>query len=212
MDRRDFLKASGLFVAAGMVLPKAAKSMFKSNTAGSDNFSLEVITGNVNLAVNLLEEFAKDGAPGGGSFSYSEYPISGSVMGDLIYVQGNSLIDYTRSFDDIGLKLREIRNKLSLPMVLSNPTRVRLYRNEGTDVKNILVVQKGKIISKLNPDNSGIYIFNGKSGKMVIDVKSNSVKVKDVECKHQICKQMNSIRKPGDYITCIPNELHIFAE
>jgi hypothetical protein len=212
MDRRNFLKASGLFVAAGLVLPKAAKSMLSHKPAANENFSLEVITGNSDLAVKLLEEFAKDGSLGNGSISYSEYPLSGNVIGDLIFVQGNNLIDYTRSFDDTGLKLREIRNKLSLPSLLNNPVRIRLYRNESTDLRNIIVTHKGNIISKLNPDNSGLYTFNGKSGKMVIDVSGNSVKVKDTECRHKICRMMNSIRKPGDYITCIPNELHIFAE
>jgi len=212
MDRRNFLKASGLFVAAGFVLPKAAKSMLSHKQPAGENFSLEVITGNSDLAVKLLEEFAKDGSLGNGSINYSEYPVSGSVMGDLIFVQGNNLVDYTRSFDDTGLKLREIRNKLSLPSLLSNPVRIRLYRNDSNDLKNIIVTQKGNIISKLNPDNSGLYTFSGKSGKMVIDVAGNSIKVKETQCRHKICQMMNSIRKPGDYITCIPNELHIFAE
>jgi len=212
MDRRDFLKASGLFMAAGMVLPGIAKSMISGKTGMSENFSLEVITGNADLAVKLLEEFAKDGMLGTESIKYSEYPVSGNVMGDLIFVKGNNLVDYTRSFDDTGIKLREIRNKLSLPMVLNNPVRIRLYRNEGTEVKKIIVAQKGNIISKLNPGNSGLYTFEGKSGSLVIDVSDKSVKIKETQCKHKICQQMNSIRKPGDYITCIPNEMHIFAE
>lgn len=212
MDRRNFLKAAGIFAAAGMVLPKAAKSMLAGVPAEGENFSLEVITGNADLAVQMLEEFAKSGMLGSGSINYSEYPVSGNVMGDLIFVKDNNLVDYTRSFDDTGLKLREIRDKLSLPGLLTNPVRVRLYRNNGSEVKKIIVAQKGSIISKLTPGNSGLYTFNGKSGKMVIDVEGSSVKVKETECRHKICKQMSSIRKPGDYITCIPNELHIFAE
>lgn len=212
MDRRNFLKAAGFFAAAGLVIPKAAKSMLAGFPAESENFSLEVITGNPDLAVQMLEEFAKDGMLGSGSINYSEYPIAGKVMGDLIFVKNNILVDYTRSFDDTGLKLREIRDKLSLPGILTNPVRVRLYRNDGSDVKNIIVAQKGNIISKFTPGKAGLYTFSGKTGKMILDVDGSSVKVKDTECKHKICKKMSSIKKPGDYITCIPNELHIFAE
>jgi hypothetical protein len=212
MDRRDFLKASGLFLAAGMIIPKVAKSMLSNRVISNENFSLEVITGNTDLAVKLLEEFARDGELGKGSMNYSEYPISGDVIGDLIFVQGNELVDYTKSYDDVSLKLKEIRNKLNLPMILSNPIRLRLYRNSGTAIKKIMVAQKGKIISRIEPEDTGLYTLRGKSGKLILDVNSNSALVKDAECKHKICKQMNSIKKPGDYITCIPNELHIFAE
>jgi hypothetical protein len=212
MDRRDFLKASGLFLAAGMIIPKVAKSMLSNRVISSENFSLEVITGNTDLAVRLLEEFATDGELGKGSINYSEYPISGDVMGDLIFVQGNELVDYTNSYDDVSLKLKEIRNKLSLPMILPNPVRLRLYRNSGSTIKKIMVAQKGKIISRIEPEDTGFYTLHGKSGKLILDVKNNYARVKDAECKHKICKQMSSIKKPGDYITCIPNELHIFAE
>lgn len=214
MDRRDFLKASSIFIAAGAILPGVAKSMISSVRLPGDaeNFSLEVITGNTDLAVKLLEDFIKAGNLGSGNFNYSEYPVSDYVMGDLVYVRDNNLIDYTKLTDDVSGELREIRKKLSLPSIVSNPVRLRLYRNTGKEVKRIMVAQKGKIISRIGSDESNLYTFQGNSGKLVLDVKNGTAKIKEVSCKHQICKQMNSIKKPGDYITCIPNELQIFAE
>ena len=213
MDRRDFLKTSSIFFAAGILIPNAAKSMLsKSLNNGIENFSIEVITENSDSASLLLEDFVKSGIFGKGSFNYSEYPVSGSVMGDLIYISNNELINFTKSNDDISLKLKEIRKKLNLPSILSNPVRLRLYRNSGKEISRIIISQRGKIISRIQPDNSGLYTFNGKSGKLILNVNNRTASVFDVECKHKICKQMNSINKPGDYITCIPNELHIFAE
>ena len=213
MDRRDFLKASGLFLAAGAVIPKAAKSMFSSkHFVDADNFSLEVITGNSDLAVKLLEDFIKEGNLGTGGFNYSEYPVSDSVMGDLVFVRDNNLIDYTTLADDTSNELKEIRKKLSLPSMLSNPVRLRLYRNSGKEVKEIIVAQKGKIIKRIAPDNIMEYNFYGKSGRISLDVKNSTARVSETSCKHKICKQMSSIKKPGDYIICIPNELQIFAE
>lgn len=213
MDRRNFLKASGLFVTAGMLIPKLAKSMFTFPYIGEvDNFSLEVITGNSDYAVKLLEEFIKEGSFGKGSFNYSEYAVSNNIMGDLVFIKDNELIDYTKADDDISLKLNEIRKKLDLPSIVSNPVRIRLYRNTGSEVSKIMVAQNGKIISRLDSSDSNIHTFYGKSGKLILDVNNGTARVKEVECKHKICKQMSQIKKPGDYITCIPNGLQIFAE
>ncbi|MCX6166335.1 MAG: NusG domain II-containing protein [Ignavibacteriae bacterium] len=213
MDRRDFLKASSLFMAAGILIPKVAKSMLAFPFGSDvDNFSLEVITGNSDYAIKLLEEFIKEGNFGKGSFNYSEYAISNNIMGDLVFIKDNVLTDYTKETDDISLRLKEIRKKLDLPSIISNPVRIRLYRNTGSEVRKIMVAQNGKIISRLDPADSNIHTFYGKSGKLILDVNSGKARVKDVECKHKICKQMSSIKKPGDYITCIPNGLQIFAE
>ena len=210
MERRDFIKASGIFLAAGAILPGVAKSMLLNNN--TENFSLEVITGNSDYAIKLLESFIKEGNFGKGSFNYSEYPVSNNIMGDLVFIKDNVLIDYTKSTDDISFKLKEIRKKLDLPSIVSNPVRIRLYRNTGSEVSKIIVAQNGKIISSLDSADSNIHTFYGKSGKLILDVNNGTAKVKDVECKHKICKQMSSIKKPGDYITCIPNGLQIFAE
>lgn len=211
MDRRDFLKASSLFIAAGMVLPKAAKSMLARNSE-QDNFSLEVICNNSDLATRLLENLIKKGNFGIGNFNYSEYPVAGAVMGDLVFVRNNELINYTLQNDNISNELKEIRNKLSLPSILYNPVRMRLYKNSGESINKIIVTQKGKIISKLNASEQDNYTFYGKAGKFTLDVKNQTAKVKETSCRHKICQNMSAIKKQGDYIICIPNGLHIFAE
>ncbi|MDD5362033.1 MAG: NusG domain II-containing protein [Ignavibacteria bacterium] len=213
MDRRDFLKTSSMFIAAGMVLPSAVKSMLSKPAAKSaDSFSLEVITDNPDKASSLIQQFAKNGFQGYNDLKYSEFPVSGSVMGDLVYVQNGQLCDYTKSYDDESLLLKEIRSKLSLPSVLSNPVRIRLYRNNGSDLRKVFVARKGQIIQTLDPFTADSVTLHGKSGKLILNVNNGIINVSDSDCKHKICKQMSSIRKNGDYITCIPNELQIFAE
>jgi len=216
MKRRDFLKFSSIFAAAGMVLPSAAKSMF-SKTAkllnvNSDSFSLEVITDRSDYATGLLEQFAKEGGFTG-NLSYSEFPVAGSVMGDLVFVRNNTLLDYTKSADEFALKLREMRKKLNLPSMIENPVRLRLFRNSGSTAKDIIVAQKGRIIARIDPDeNNRFYSYRGNAGKFILNVSNGTAKVSESECRHKICKQMSSINKQGDYIACIPNEIQIFAE
>jgi len=56
------------------------------------------------------------------------------------------------------------------------------------------------------------YTYHGKSGKVVIKVTSGVTSITESDVSTWFVKKMNSIKKAGDYITCIPNELHIFAE
>jgi hypothetical protein len=213
MKRRSFLKLSGLVMAAGALTSFSKVNAFSKLVKGTtENFSLEAIVKNPDYAAKLLEEFAKSGNLYNGLIKYSEYPIIGEVTGDLVFVSDNRLIDYTKSYDDISVQLREIRSKLSLPANLKNPVRIRLYKNNNDNISKLFVTQKGNIISNINPSIDDSYTYHGKSGKVVIKVNGGITSVTESECKHQICKKMNSIKNAGDYITCIPNELHIFAE
>jgi len=212
MKRRDFLKATSLAIALGAVNPLKVFSSVAGKMKSDSSFSLEVITSNPDYAASLLEDFAKSGNLGIGEMKYSEYPVVGDVMGDLVFVNDNKLIDYITASDEVSVKLREIRKQLRLPSVIENPVRIRLYKNANTDVNNLFVVQKGNIIKKINPEISDIYNFYGKSGKLVLNVSKGNAYVLESECRHQICKRTGSIKNSGDYITCIPNQLHIFAE
>lgn len=213
MNRRNFLKLTGLVTAAGALTTFNSVSAFSKvlKNAG-DNFSIEAIVKDSDYASSLLEEFVKSGNLFSGIIKYSEYPITGEVLGDLVFIKNNNLIDYTKSYDDISIQLQQIRRKLALPSKLDNPVRIRMYRNNGETAKKIFVAQKGEIISNINPDINGSYTYRGKSGKIILSVNNGITSVTGAECKHRICKKMNGIKKAGDYITCIPNELHIFAE
>jgi hypothetical protein len=99
-----------------------------------------------------------------------------------------------------------------LPANIKNPVRIRLYKNNGESAKKLFVTQKGKIISSINCDKDDSYTYHGNSGKLILTVNKGVASIAEAECRHQICKKMSGIKKAGEYITCIPNELHIFAE
>ncbi|MCE1164263.1 MAG: NusG domain II-containing protein [Bacteroidetes bacterium] len=213
MNRRDFLKLSSIFVAAGVAAPAVLKSMTKKTLeVGTGSFSLEVITDNPEMAAALIEQFAKKGYSGYSGLKYSEYPVSGDVTGDLILVRNGQLVNYTVSGDEESMMLKEIRSKLSLPSMLSNPVRIRLYRDNGGSVSKLFVARQGKIIKTINPYSEDSVTLYGKTGGLVLGVSGGAAAVSKATCRHEICKRMGSINKTGDYITCIPNELHIFAE
>jgi hypothetical protein len=73
-------------------------------------------------------------------------------------------------------------------------------------------MQKGQIIKQLDPRSYGNHSFTGKAGVTKVNVSESGVRITDSDCKHKICSKMKPITKAGDSLTCIPNELHIFAE
>ena len=211
MNRRDFLKVSGVAIAAGTVLPSIVKAGLLTSVT-EDNFSLEVITDQPEKASALLERFAKNGSLGTGNLSYAEYPIAESVVGDIVFVKNGKLFDLINSSSDLANGLKDIRKELKLPSLISNPVRVRMFRKSEGKAKEIFVMRKGEIIGKFDPNSFGTFDVTGRSGNTKISFSENGVRVLDSECKHKICAKMRAITKSGDFITCIPNQLHIFAE
>jgi len=211
MDRRNFLKTSSKLVAAGALLPSAVKAVF-SKSGTEESFSLEVITDNADKASAMLEALAKNGNLGTTDLKFTEYPIAGDVVGDIVFVKNGRLFDFTNSSDAISLGLKEVRKSLNLPALISNPVRVRLYRKTYQDMSKVFVMRKGEIIKQVDFNSYGAFSLNGKSGLTKIDVSVSGIRVLDSECRHKICRQMKTISKSGDFITCIPNEIHIFAE
>ena len=142
MKRRSFLKLSGLVLATGALTSFSKVNAFSKLVKGTaDNFSLEAIVKDSDYAAKLLEEFAKSGNLYTGLIKYSEYPIVGEVTGDLVFVKDNKLIDYTKSYDDVSVRLKEIRNKLNLPANIKNPVRIRLYKNNNDNISKFFVTQ-----------------------------------------------------------------------
>lgn len=211
MNRRDFIKASSMIVAGGSLIPASLKSA-SGKSDFEENFSLEVITDKADKASLLLESFAKYGNLGNSGIKFAEYPVGGDVIGDLVLVKSGRLFDFINSTDEMSAGLKEIRSSLGLPSLISNPVRLRLFRNEGQNAGKIFIMRNGLIIKHLDPQSYGNFKIEGKSGMTIISVQKTGVSISDSECKYKICKQMKPIRRSGEYITCIPNELHIFAE
>ncbi len=213
MNRRNFLLASTMAVAAGTILPSALKAIGKNNLPVSEeNFSLEVITGNPDKASAMLEAFAKQGNFGMGNLKYAEYSIAGNAVGDIVFVRNGRLIDFTKSSDSLYEGLKDIRKTLSLPSLIENPVRLRLFTKSESEAKKVFVMQKGEIVKQIDMSMYGNYSFMGKAGVTKVNVSESGVRITDSDCKYKICSKMKAITKAGDFLTCIPNELHIFAE
>jgi hypothetical protein len=210
MDRRDFLKTS-VFATAGIF---AATSAIKAITkeAGNTQFSIEAIVSDADKAGTLIERFIKNNIQTKYIIKYSEYPYLNSTNGDILFILDNSLIDIVNPSNKMAEDLAEIRKSLSLPENIENPIRIRVYTENSAPLKKVFVAQKGKVISELPIGKNDEYTYYGKSGKLILKANDNKFAVKTSECKHQICSKMGSIKKAGDYIACIPNEIQIFSE
>jgi len=221
MDRRDFLKisgfaAAGLFAATSAIKSLAKETISKGTTAKgvfSDmQFSIEALVSDSGRASSLIENFIKNNIETKYTIKYSEYPFSSGVMGDMVFIHNNNLVDLVHPKYTLASEAAEIRKSLSLPGYIENPVRIRFYTDNTGPLRKVFVAQSGKVISTLPMNKDEEYTYHVKSGKLTIKSSDNNFSVIKSECKHQICSRMGKIEKPGDYIACIPNEIQIFSE
>lgn len=210
MDRRDFLKTS-VFATAGIF---AATSGIKAITKEVNNtqFSIEAIVSDADKAGTLIERFIKNNIQTKYTIKYSEYPYLSPTNGDIVFILDNKLVDIVNPSNKMAEDLAETRKSLSLPEYIENPVRIRVYTENSSPLNKVFVAQKGKVISELPVGKNDEYTYYGKSGKLILKASDNKFSVKTSECKHQICSKMGGIKKAGDYIACIPNEIQIFSE
>jgi hypothetical protein len=54
--------------------------------------------------------------------------------------------------------------------------------------------------------------FEGPIGNTTIEISNNRVHVHSSECKNQICVSSGWIDKPGQWISCLPNDIFILIK
>lgn len=70
----------------------------------------------------------------------------------------------------------------------------------------------GKCIQSLDLDENQKIEIDGSISKMIIEVKSNRVRVKESGCPEQICVHRGWKKRKNATITCLPNKVMIIIE
>lgn len=70
------------------------------------------------------------------------------------------------------------------------------------------VYYEDKLIQKIDLTKDNIYTFDGYNGKVVVEVKSNKIKVIEENSKNHICSKQGY----SNVIICLPNKIIIKVE
>ncbi len=84
------------------------------------------------------------------------------------------------------------------------------YLGNQKDVSVVEVYYHSEVVAALNFDEDQIYELDGDYGHMVIEIKDQKVRVKEVECPNHTCENTGWVSK-GSYlpIYCMPNDIII---
>ena len=162
MDRRNFLKISSFAVGAAALTNLSAGAITKAlgknvRNAGTDKFSLELITGDEEKAIKLAENFIEGLNLNKKIIKFSDYRLNNTESADLVYIKNGKLINYKTGRGDSGRELREIANELKLPRVITNPVRLKFYtRQEESNTRNFLVFHKDKLVKKIDASEANL--------------------------------------------------------
>ncbi len=190
------------------------RDLFAKQEKNSKSFSFEIITDRPDEAIKLSEEFFKKSYFNDPVIKFSEYPATGKLSGDIVFIKDGKLINYKEGKDQLNKEIRLIAGALSLPQVLINPSRLRFYASENTyPAEKFLVFHKNILVkSIIAKDKNTVLNIEGTKGNVMLNIENNKVRVISSTCTHKTCINSGSIAFPGESIVCIPNELMILCE
>ncbi len=217
MNRRDFFKKSSMSLSAAALAGITAGSfrdLYSKQVKNSKNFSFEIITDKPDEAIKLSEDFFKKYSYNDQVINFSEYPVTGNISGDIVFINDGKLINYKKGTDQINKDISQIAGALSLPQVISNPSRLRFYVTENKyPAEKFLVFHKNILIRSISSnDKNSTLTIEGTKGNVLLNIENNKARVISSSCTHKTCINSGSIAFPGESIVCIPNELMILCE
>jgi hypothetical protein len=216
MNRRNFIKTGTLLLSVSAIAKISSFGSTKlfAMESEKDDFSIELITDNGEKAIPEIEKLIKENIFTNGIVKYSEYEMTGTQKGDIVYFKNGKLINYKNDSDKLSQKIKEISNDLNLPKIIENPQKIRFYTQSiYSNATKYIVIHNGTIIEELKPTiPTRTYNITGSIGNMNIRTRDNKLRVRESSCQHKTCVKSGSIAKSGEYIVCIPNEIVIMAE
>jgi len=217
MNRRDFFKKSSMSLSAAALAGITAGSfrdLYSKQEKNSKSFSFEIITDRPDEAIKLSEDFFKKYSYNDPVINFSEYPATGKMSGDIVFIKDGKLINYKEGKDQLNKDIRMIADALSLPQVLSNPSRLRFYVSENSyPAEKFLIFHKNVLIRSISSkDKNCVLTIEGTKGSVLLNIENKKARVLSSSCTHKTCINSGSIAFPGESIVCIPNELMILCE
>ncbi len=84
---------------------------------------------------------------------------------------------------------------------------IRYFNADNGKLAKVFI--SGKLVKIIPLNKNSAYIFHGKLGKFIVQVKEGKIGVFETNCPEKICKKMGFINKKGSEIICIPNRIMI---
>ncbi|TAL70896.1 MAG: hypothetical protein EPN82_00925 [Bacteroidetes bacterium] len=214
MNRRQFVEgsifAAGGMVATGRLLAKNSNKINSTNLYTNKNtIDLELLCDDSGIAFDSISSFLK--LLNVSNVKIEEHQLIGDYIGDVVFIYNNCLVNYKSDNTKHGHIIRNISETLKLPRKIKNPTLIKAISvNKDSFPKYVNVFSDNKITEryKISEEKKDIHI-KAEKGELVFSITNNSVFATHSSCKHKNCIHTGAIRKAGQNIICIPNNIRI---
>lgn len=207
MNRRDFLTKGLAALGSGLVLGRSVNAFALGREATP--LSLQIITDKPDLAIAHLQRLAGNLAEPG-RLIFSEYSLPGRHLADLVVVRNNQLVNYKTGKDDFSQQLRSVAKSMNLPRAIENPVLVKLASASRQQATAVEVYRNNERVNSFAIDKnvSGVEIEGAKGG-LVLSIENGHAGILETTCKHKTCLALGKIRRPGQALVCVPNQLRV---
>lgn len=210
MNRRIFFRTSAL--AAGVLLSKKPAALML-NSRPEANFSLDVVTDDPDTAIREIERFLQHYSPRASQLSFSEYPLQGKHVGNLVFIKNGTLRNIWTQNDSVARQLREIAGRLRLPQVLTNPSLLQFSTLHHLQRPQTVAVFANQLcVARLPLQRETERRFGSDFGWITLQIRDGAAHIIDASCRHRTCAKMWPIRQPGQHLVCIPSRLRVSVE
>jgi hypothetical protein len=212
MNRRNFIKNFSLigFGLAG----SAALRALAEDIPELEDFNLKIITDDSERAVTLLEAILARSLSVYKNLKFSECPLAGQHVADLVLIKNRRLIDYRNAIDELAAGLREVARSLGLPKKVENPVLMKFYTEDPRRApKTIDIFGNNILLKRLSlTEDEGAHQITSERGGVTLVIRNKSAKITAATCQHQTCVKMGAINAAGQSLICLPNQLRISIE
>lgn len=216
MKRRDFLQKSALMMAGIAVsgIGSLYPQKLLAADAGARDLSLDIITADPDAAIREIEALIKSAGLPQRVIRYQECRLPGVHTGDIALVKDSNLLNFREAGDDFSRQLLEISQGLFLPRAVENPFLLRFYSEDRRALPGRVSITRGdELVAQLTiAQDAAPRRVESARGFVDIAVRDRAVRITDASCKHKTCMKLGAIRRPGERLVCIPNQIAVTIE
>ncbi|MDM8214237.1 NusG domain II-containing protein [Enterococcus hirae] len=114
-----------------------------------------------------------------------------------------------RLFEKYGIKRWDLILIVLIALVSVAPFGWMIYtKDKPAQPAEVVIRADGKIKKRLLLNENQTYLYRAKDGdENLIEIKDQRVRIKEANCRDQICVRKGWIAKSGESIVCLPHKL-----
>ena len=213
MKRRDFIKQIS-FITSGLVLSNSLPLFLRKAVAGEASrspFQLSIVTDRPDEVLAKLENLLQSQVLPRSSLKYAEYTLPGEHLSDMALIAGGRLINFYRPQDDLTRGLMEIAHQFGMPRRVENPVLMQFSQDTvDAQPEKLQVFVRNQLVEEIRFDDHRDYFrVAGIRGFVALSVRQGKASIVESSCRHKTCMKMGAIRRPGQNLICIPNQVRV---